>query len=138
VGGVARTSVVLSSHNAGLCGTAGIAVVIGLAIFYGGVGQFMAGMWEVRNTNTFGATAFSTYGAFWLALGTYLLLITFGKIPTGDIAKSLGIYFVGFAIFNTYMLFCSARLNVTVFGVLLTLAVTEIFLLLGLFSSSYG
>src|SRR2546428_1491413 len=134
----ALTTFVLSSLKAGLFGTAGNAVVIGLAIFYGGVGQFMAGMWEFRNKNTFGATAFSTYGAFWLALGTYLLLITFGKIPTGDIAKSLGFYFVGFAIFNTYMMFWSARLNVAVFGVFLTLALTEILLLLGFFSGSDG
>ncbi len=80
--GFALTTFVLSAHNAGLFGTVGNAIVIGLAIFYGGAAQFMAGMWEFRNKNTFGATAFSTYGAFWLSLGTYLLLITFGKIPT--------------------------------------------------------
>jgi len=134
--GFALTTFVLSAHNAGLFGTVGNAIVIGLAIFYGGAAQFMAGMWEFRNKNTFGATAFSTYGAFWLSLGTYLLLITFGKIPTGDITKSLGFFLLAFAIFNTYMMFWSARLNAAVFGVFLTLEVTEILLFLGFFSGS--
>ena len=135
--GFALTTFVLSAHNAGLFGKGvGNAIVIGLAIFYGGVGQFMAGMWEFRNKNTFGATAFSTYGAFWLGLGTYLLLITFGKIPAGDITNSLGFYLLGFAIFNTYMMFWAARLNAAVFGVFLTLEVTEILLFLGFFSGS--
>jgi len=134
--GFALTTFVLSSHNAGLFGSVGNAIVIGLAIFYGGAAQFMAGMWEFRNKNTFGATAFSTYGAFWLALGTYLLLITFGKVPTADITKSLGFFLLAFAIFNTYMMFWSARLNMAVFGVFLTLEITEILLFLGFFSGS--
>jgi succinate-acetate transporter protein len=136
--GFALTTFVLSAHNAGLFGTVGNAIVIGLAIFYGGVAQFMAGMWEFRNKNTFGATAFSTYGAFWLAFGTYLLLITFGKIPAGDIAKSVGFFLLAFAIFNTYMMLWAARLNWAVFGVFLTLEVTEIVLFLGFFSGSDG
>jgi len=134
--GFALTTFVLSAHNAGWFGGAGSAIVIGLAIFYGGVGQFMAGMWEFRNKNTFGATAFSTYGAFWLALGTYLLLITFGKVLPADIQVSLGFFLLAFAIFNTYMMLWAARLNWAVFGVFLTLEVTEIVLFLGFFSKS--
>jgi uncharacterized protein len=134
--GFALTTFVLSAHNAGWFGGAGSAIVIGLAIFYGGVGQFMAGMWEFRNKNTFGATAFSTYGAFWLALGTYLLLITFGKVPGADVQVSLGFFLLAFAIFNTYMMLWAARLNMAVFGVFLTLEVTEIVLFLGFFSKS--
>lgn len=134
--GFALTTFVLSSHNAGLFGSVGNAIVIGLAIFYGGIAQFMAGMWEFRNKNAFGATAFSTYGAFWLSLGTYLLLITFGKVPAKDITTSLGFFLLAFAIFNTYMMLWSARINVAVFGVFLTLEVTEILLFLGFFSGS--
>ncbi|TMG33749.1 MAG: hypothetical protein E6H92_14285, partial [Chloroflexi bacterium] len=72
--------------------------------------QFMAGMWAFRNRNTFGATAFSTYGAFWLAIGTYLLLALFGKIKADDVQVSLGWFVLAFAIFNTYMMIWATRI----------------------------
>jgi succinate-acetate transporter protein len=49
---------------------------VGAALFYGGLVQLLAGMWEFRNTNVFGATAFSSYGGFWLSLGGYAVLLT--------------------------------------------------------------
>jgi succinate-acetate transporter protein len=134
--GFALTTFVLSAHNAGLFGNVANTVVVGLAIFYGGLAQFMAGMWSFRRGNTFTATAFSTYGAFWLSLGTYLVFIIAGKVKTEDIAPSLGWFLLAFAIFNTYMLIWSARINTAVFGVFLTLEVTEILLFLGFFSGS--
>jgi succinate-acetate transporter protein len=96
----------------------------------------MAGMWSFRNRNTFTATAFSTYGGFWLALGTFLALITFGKVPAGDVLVSLGWFITGFAIFNTYMMLWSLRTNVAVFGVFLTLEITEIVLAWGFFAGN--
>lgn len=48
-------------------------LVVGLALFYGGLAQLLAGMWEFRVGNTFGATAFSSYGAFWLSFATILI-----------------------------------------------------------------
>ena len=129
LGGFALTTFILSAHNAGW---APDVVWIGLALFYGGLGQFMAGMWEFRNRNTFGATAFSTYGAFWLALGTFALLAVFGKVPESALPNSLGWFILSFAIFNTYMLFWSLRVNVAVFFVFLTLEATEIVLAVGL------
>src|SRR5881398_1578340 len=62
----ALTTFVLSFANAGLIPGAG-AAVLGLALFYGGLGQIIAGIWEFANKNTFGGTAFCSYGAFWLA-----------------------------------------------------------------------
>ena len=132
----ALTTFVLSAHNAGLFGTVASTIVIGLAIFYGGLAQFMAGMWSFRRGNTFTSTAFTTYGSFWLALGTYLVLITAGKVKTEDIATSLGWFLLAFAIFNSYMLVWSTRVNTAVFGVFLTLEATEILLFLGFFSGS--
>ena len=132
----ALTTFVLSAHNAGLFGDVANTIVIGLAIFYGGAAQFAAGMWSFRRGNTFTATAFSTYGAFWLALGTYLVIALTGKVKAGDVATSLGWFLLAFNIFNTYMLFWSARVNTAVFGVFLTLEVTELFLWLGFFSGS--
>ena len=134
----ALTTFVLSAHNANLFGFGdhGNAIVIGLAIFYGGLAQFMAGMQAFRNRNTFSATAFSTYGGFWLALGTYLAFALFGKLKAGDVEVSLGWFLLAFFIFNTYMMFAATRINTAVFGVFLTLEVTEALLALGFFAGN--
>ncbi|TAN34637.1 hypothetical protein EPN29_02450 [bacterium] len=135
LGGFALTTFVLSTHNAGL---APDLTWVGLAFFYGGLAQFCAGMWEFRTGNTFGATAFSTYGAFWLALASFVVLLLAGKVPSKDVSSDLGWFLLSFAIFNTYMLFWSARVNIAVFLVFLTLEVTEILLFIGFFSNSTG
>ncbi|HYZ01737.1 MAG TPA: acetate uptake transporter [Candidatus Binatia bacterium] len=129
LGAFALTTFVLSAHNAGW---APDIVWIGLALFYGGLAQFMAGMWEFRNRNVFGATAFGSYGAFWLALGTFALLALFGKVPESALPNSLGWFILAFAIFNAYMLLWSTRVNVAVFLVFLTLEATEVLLAIGL------
>src|SRR5256885_1605870 len=67
----ALTTFVLSVFNAGLVSSAGEPVVFGLALAYGGLAQLLAGMWEFRNNNAFGATAFTSYGAFWLSFWAY-------------------------------------------------------------------
>ena len=133
LGAFALTTFVLSVHNAGW---APDVYWVGLALFYGGLAQFMAGMWEFRNRNTFGSTAFTSYGAFWLGLGTYVLLILFGKAPTKDVNQALGWFLLAFAIFNSYMLLWSTRVNLAVFLVFLTLQATEIVLVLGSFGAS--
>ena len=135
LGGFALTTFVLSTHNAGW---APDLTWVGLAFFYGGLAQFAAGMWEFRTGNTFGATAFSTYGAFWLSLATFVVLLLAGKVPAGDVTNDLGWFLLSFAIFNTYMLFWSARTNVATFMVFLTLEITEIILFIGFFTASTG
>jgi succinate-acetate transporter protein len=135
LGGFALTTFVLSAHNA-FPSQAPDLTWVGLAFFYGGLAQFAAGMWEFKAGNTFGATAFSTYGAFWMSLATFVLLALNGHIPAGDTLKDLGWFVLAFTIFNTYMLFWSARVNVSVFLVFLTLEITEILLLLGYFNGS--
>jgi succinate-acetate transporter protein len=130
LGGFALTTFVLSTHNAGL---APDLTWVGLAFFYGGLAQFCAGMWEFRTGNTFGATAFSTYGAFWLALASFVVLLLAGKVPAGDVTNDLGWFLLSFAIFNTYMLIWSTRTNLATFLVFLTLEITEILLFLGFF-----
>ena len=132
LGGFALTTFVLSTHNAGW---APDLTWVGLAFFYGGLAQFAAGMWEFKAGNTFGATAFSTYGAFWASLATFIVLVLGGKVPAGDIDNDLGWFLLSFAIFNTYMLFWSARVNMSVFLVFLTLEITEIILFIGFFNS---
>ena len=133
LGGFALTTFVISTHNA-FPGQAPDLTWVGLAFFYGGLAQFAAGMWEFKAGNTFGATAFSTYGAFWMSLATFVLLALNGHIPAADAGKDIGWFFLAFAIFNTYMLILSARTNMSVFLVFLTLEITEILLFLGNFN----
>jgi succinate-acetate transporter protein len=133
--GFALTTFVLSAHNAGW---ANDLTWVGLAFFYGGLAQFMAGMWEFRANNTFGATAFTTYGAFWMSLATFVVLVLAGKVPAGQIAGDEGWFLLAFAVFNTYMLILSTRVSVAVFLVFLTLEVTEIVLFIGAFAGSTG
>jgi uncharacterized protein len=129
----ALTTFLLSAKNANL--THGGSAYLGYALAYGGLVQLLAGMWEFRRNNVFGATAFSTYGGFWIGLGLYALLAEKGSTNPLD---DLGWILLSFALFNTYMMFWSARVNMAVFGVFLTLEATEIILFLGFFSSTDG
>jgi succinate-acetate transporter protein len=128
LGGFALTTFMLSVHNAGW---APDLTWVGLAFFYGGLAQFTAGMWEFRNRNTFGATAFSTYGGFWMSLAFFTVLVLFGKVPTAEVLHDQGWFLLAFAIFNTYMMLWSLRTNAGVFAVFLTLEATEILLFVG-------
>ncbi len=127
----ALTTFLLSAKNAGW--TDGGNAWLGFAFAYGGLAQLLAGMWEFRNRNVFGATAFSTYGAFWIGLGLYVLLVE-GRSPNP--ANDLGFILLAFAIFNTYMLLWSARTALATFLVFLTLEATEVVLFVGFFTDS--
>ena len=127
----ALTTFLLSAQNAGW--TKGGDAWLGYALAYGGLAQLLAGMWEFRRDNTFGATAFSTYGGFWIGLFAY---VHFAAPTSHNVANDLGWILLAFAIFNTYMLICAARVNLAVFAVFLTLELTEIVLFIGNFSAS--
>lgn len=138
--GFALTTFLLSGHNASWIPDL---IWVGPAIFYGGLAQLLAGMWEFRNRNVFGATAFSTYGGFWMGLGIFIMLGVgnhswFAGYKGGDLTNALAWYLFAFAIFNTYMLIASVRVNKAVFLVFLTLEVTEILLVIGFFNLSHG
>ena len=129
----ALTTFVLSFFNAGLVSSKGLPVVFGLALAYGGLAQFLAGMWEFRNNNTFGATAFTSYGAFWIS---YFLLqqLHAAKIPEANVGKAVGLYLIAWGIFTTYMWIASFRVSVAVMMVFLLLAAT--FFVLGIGEAS--
>ena len=135
----ALTTFMLSGHNASFIPDV---LWIGLALFYGGVIQLLAGMWEFRNRNVFGSTAFSTYGGFWLALGIFVVLAETtslgGGLKGGDLDNGLAWFLLSFAIFNTYMMLWALRVNVAVFAVFLTLEITEILLVIGFFRVANG
>ena len=138
--GFALTTFLLSGTNASFIPDL---IWVGFALFYGGLAQFCAGMWEFRNRNVFGATAFSTYGGFWMGIGIFVVLahttsfLSTYKSPT-DVTNALAWFLLAFAIFNTYMLIGSTRVNAAVFMVFLTLEVTEILLVIGNFNLSHG
>ena len=130
--GFAMTTFVLSMFNAHLVSSAGEPVVLGLALAYGGIAQLLAGMWEFRTGNTFGAVAFSSYGAFWIS---FWVLVTFlvPKIPAAHAGDAIGLYLWAWGIFTTYMFVASLRTTGAVALVFLLLAVT--FILLGIGNS---
>jgi len=127
----ALTTFLLSAVNAGWAKNTSGADWLGYALAYGGLCQLLAGMWEFKNKNVFGATAFSTYGGFWIGLGLWALL---AHAPAGT--KDVGWILLAFAIFNTYMLIFASQLNVAVFAVFLTLELTEIFLFWGILAGN--
>jgi succinate-acetate transporter protein len=135
----ALTTFMLSGHNANFIPDI---FWVGLALFYGGVVQLLAGQWEFRNRNAFGATAFSSYGGFWLSLGIFVILAETTKLGGGltgknDLANGLAWFLLAFAIFNFYMLLWSSRINLAVFGVFLTLQVTEVLLAIGFWFAAH-
>ncbi|HEX9374854.1 MAG TPA: acetate uptake transporter [Actinomycetota bacterium] len=135
----ALTTFLLSASNAKL--TDGPDAWLGFAFAYGGLAQLLAGMWEFRNRNVFGATAFSTYGGFWIGLGLWALLVAphiSGATASAQVESDLGWILLAFSIFNTYMLLWSATVNGAVFMVFLTLEATEVILWIGFFSGSEG
>jgi len=121
--GFALTTFVLSVFNANLL-SAGVTVVLGLALAYGGVAQLLAGMWEFRKGNTFGAVAFSSYGAFWISF--WILLRTPDVTP-----KATGVYLLAWCIFTAYMTVPAMRTNGAVLGVFVALTLTFLFLAIG-------
>jgi succinate-acetate transporter protein len=126
----ALTTFVLSMFNANLVDRRGEGVVLGLALAYGGITQLLAGMWEFRRGNTFGAVAFSSYGAFWLSF--WALVVYYAKqLPNPEVAgKAIGLYLIGWGIFTAYMWVASFRASMAVMAVFLLLTIT--FFLLGL------
>src|SRR4051812_567113 len=110
----ALTTFLLSAKNAGW--TDGTDAWLGYAFAYGGLVQLLAGMWEFRNRNVFGATAFSTYGGFWMSIGIFVVLAEVSKSFSGaltgsNLPNALAWFFVAFAIFNTYMLLWSTQVS---------------------------
>ncbi len=131
----ALTTFLLSAVNAGWAKTSTGFDWWGYAIAYGGLVQLLAGMWEFRNRNVFGSTAFSTYGGFWIGVGLWLHFIAPTAKDPVALNRDLGWILLAFLIFNTYMLLISTQVNMAVFGVFATLELTELFLVIGNFTT---
>jgi len=128
--GFALTTFVLSMFNAGLISDKAEPIVFGLALAYGGIAQLLAGMWEFRTGNTFGATAFSSFGAFWISFWAFVTF--FAKdIPAADAGHAVGLYLIAWGIFTSYMFVASLRTTAAVALVFILLAITFIVLGIG-------
>jgi succinate-acetate transporter protein len=146
--GFALTTFLLSAANANWMSHATGAAFLGYAFFYGGLAQLLAGMWEFRNKNVFGATAFGSYGAFWIGLGAWVEFVripalaaaaraplALGPSTVSSLNHDLGWILLAWAIFNTYMMLLSAQVNMAVFAVFATLEITEIILFSAFFAA---
>jgi hypothetical protein len=132
----ALTTFLLSAANANWMTAATGSAWLGYALAYGGGCQLLAGMWEFRNRNVFGATAFSTYGGFWIGLFLWVQFVAPHATSAAAADHDLGWILLAFAIFNTYMLIMSLAVNIAVFAVFLTLEITEIVLFIGNFAGN--
>jgi succinate-acetate transporter protein len=133
--GFALTTFVLSCFNANLLDASLTAVVLPLALFYGGLGQFLAGMWEFKRNNTFGALAFTSYGAFWMSFAAYVYFIA-GKLPAATAHEATGLFLLAWTIFTAYMMIASFGTNGTVAAIFVALTLTFILLTIGAFNNS--
>jgi succinate-acetate transporter protein len=125
----AMTTFVLSMFNSNLVDGKGVPVVLGLALAYGGIAQMLAGMWEFRTGNTFGAVAFTSYGAFWISF--WALNVFYAKDITGNVGHAVGVYLWAWAIFTAYMTVAALRVSGAVLLVFVLLTVTFILLAIG-------
>lgn len=113
--GFGITTCILSLINTGQVSAEALGVVLGLAMVYGGGAQLLAGMWEFRKGNTFGATAFASYGSFWIAF--YLIVHAAPK-------AGVGLFLFFFGVLTFYLWIGSFYLNKALFFVFLFLTVT--------------
>jgi uncharacterized protein len=132
--GFGLTTLVLSFVNANIVGggPATFPIVLGMALAFGGLAQLLAGMWEFRAGNTFGAVAFSSFGAFWISF--YVLVsVNVAQLPKTEIDAALGLYLWMWGIFTGILFLCTFASPRALQLLFLLLSVT--FILLGIGNS---
>jgi len=136
--GFALTTYVLSMYNVQARGVTEPNVVVGLALGYGGLAQFIAGVWEFASGNTFGATAFCSYGGFWWSYAAILIPnsgIT-AAVPEAELPNALGIYLSGWFIFTFIMLVGSFRSSAALVTLFFFLDITFLLLFVAEFTGN--
>jgi hypothetical protein len=118
---------------------------LGFAFAYGGFAQLCAAMWEFRNRNVVGATGFGTFGAFWIGLGFWVLLVVNPAVAAikpataaatvASLNHDLGWILLGFGIFTLYVTVLVTQTNTALFTTFLLLFVTLIVLCIGNFNA---
>jgi succinate-acetate transporter protein len=136
----ALTTFVLSLVNVQARDVAVPNIVLGLALFYGGMVQFAAGMWEFVVGNTFGATALSSYGGFWLSYGV-ILIPQFGIVEaygtnTQELTTAIAFYLFGWFIFTFLMFVATFRHSVVFIFLFFVLDMAFLFLAIGAYTGN--
>jgi len=116
-----------------------LGLAMGLAV--GGLVQLLAGMWAFPTGNTFAATMFSIYGAFYISLGiiywpTSGILASYA--PTTNVNRALGIYFTGWFVLTALMFFSSFRASITMVLLFFAWMMTFMLGMIGEYLNSYG
>lgn len=130
----AMTTFALSVGNAKIWGP-GADAALALALVYGGAVQIFAGMWEFVRKNTFGALAFSSFGAFWIAYYVFVKFVAPG-VSASDVPAAVGVFLLGWTIFTAYMTVASFRVSGAVVVVFVLLTITFVLLTIGAFNSN--
>lgn len=133
--GFGMTTVLLNIHNAGFYPLNSMILAMGL--FYGGLAQVVAGVLESRKNNTFGMTAFVSYGFFWLTLVALILMPKWGWIEATS-AESLGIYLMMWGIFTALLFFGTLRISRALQFVFATLTILFFLLAVGNLTGNAG
>ena len=118
--GFGMTTVLLNLHNAGLWGLGSMILAMGL--FYGGLAQIIAGIMEFKKGNTFGTTAFTSYGLFWMTL-VFLLIAPKLEWWEAPPQGALVAYLAMWGLFTFFLFLCTLRLNRAVQVIFLSLAI---------------
>jgi len=118
--GFGMTTVLLNIHNAGFFPIS--AMVLAMGIFYGGMAQIVAGIMEFKKGNTFGLTAFTSYGFFWLTLVGLLVMPKLGWTEATPHAY-MGWYLVMWGIFTLFMFLGTLKSNTVLKFIFLSLTV---------------
>jgi uncharacterized protein len=132
IGAFAMTTFALSIGNTNIWGPAA-STALALALVFGGGVQLLAGMWEFVRKNTFGATAFASYGAFWISYYVFVRVIAPGIHPASDLSVATGVFLLCWTIFTFYMTIASFRVSGAVVAVFVLLLATFILLTIGAF-----
>jgi len=130
----AMTTFALSLMNANIW-PAAIFPALALALVYGGFAQLLAGMWEFVRKNTFGALAFTSYGAFWISYYVFVKFLV-GALKPALVPSAAGVFLLGWTIFTFYMLIASMRVSGAVVAVFFVLTITFVLLTIGEFNSN--
>jgi succinate-acetate transporter protein len=138
LGAFALTTFMLSVVNAGWLPSTVEPVVFGLALAYGGIAQFGAGIWEFAKGNTFGATAFCSFGAFWVSFWWLTGHTDLSGASADDAAHGVGWYLLIWGIFTLYMTVAALRVSGAVLAVFVLLTLTLFVLAWGEFATSTG
>ena len=122
LGGFALTTFLLNVVNSGLIASDNLGMVLPIGLFYGGLAQFCAGMWEFKRGDTFGATCFSSFGAFWIGIALLVIFEWKGIIPTVP-REGMAVLFIAWGIFTAYATIASLRVNRAVTSIFVTLVI---------------